>query len=51
MTVSEMVVHNKHITSVYIYSVISPEPFIFIMDACPGYILESTKGGEMKLSL
>jgi len=52
MAVRESAVHKNYNHTLYIYSVISPEPFIiFIMDVCPGHILESTKGIEMKLGL
>ena len=50
MTVRGRAVHNNHNPILYIYSYL---PLInhlfFIMDACPGHILESTKGIEIKL--
>jgi len=36
-------VHKNHNPTLYIYSVISPLPFFYIMDVCPGYILEVLK--------
>ena len=41
-------VHKNNNHTLYIYSVISPYPFFRIV-ACPGHILKSTKGIEMKL--
>jgi len=45
---TRMAEHKNRNPTLYIYSVISP---FFIMDVCPGHILESTKGIEMKLGL
>jgi len=39
--------NDNHI--LYILTELSPHNHFFIIDACPGHILESTKGIEIKL--
>jgi len=50
MAVRGSAMHNNHNPTLYIYRVISPLTiYFFIMVACPGHILESIKGIEIKL--
>jgi len=49
MAVRVRAVHKNHNHTLYMYSVIYPYPFFFIMDVCPGHILESTKWIKIKL--
>jgi len=48
MAVRGMAVHKNHNPTLYITE-LSPLNLFFIMVACPGHILESTKGIEIKL--
>ena len=51
MSVRGRAVHKNHTPTLNINSVISPQPFFFIMDSHLGHILESTKGIEIKLGI